>query len=522
MKRLLVVGLIASVLVVTRAGEASACSCVALQPATALEEFDGAFVGTIVDRPLLQMPFTEDAPFTFEVETWVKGDLGTELVVYAPNQGSACGFEAPVGERVGVLINVEDGKARGNLCTTVDADLLLAGDQPLDVDGTGPPVFLVAGYDGPGRLMLLDASGGLLAAIGGSGESLNGLALCPGAEFLVEMMTDQLIVRSVADLAEIRRVDLDGLPYEVGVPKIWCRDETGDTLWVSADEWTEDGGTVFRLLDASDLSRSIIEGAYGWLDVGGGFAVAGEGPTAKQIWRIDLSSGDRSLLHEIPMEPGDSEPSGWGWIDPAGERVMITQWRYRDDSGGNTTFFLYELAAGGLVWQSEILATADGLGWVDDTTFVAHSYPDMNSDVVDNLLINTDNFGITHLPQLPGWSTLRVGDHLTGVANARLEVMPFDGGDPALLRLLPSESHHLAAVLDQQAVVTPTTRPETTITPGTGPDDEPATAVASEEPVDVVGGGQVEMGHFPWWFPAVTGSAILIGLALFAVWRRRV
>ena len=50
-KRLLVIGLIVSVLVVTHAGGASACSCSQITPSVALEEADLAFVGTLVDRP---------------------------------------------------------------------------------------------------------------------------------------------------------------------------------------------------------------------------------------------------------------------------------------------------------------------------------------------------------------------------------------------------------------------------------------------------------------------------------------
>ncbi len=346
-KRLLVIGLIATVLVVTRAGEASACSCAPLTPSVALEEADAAFVGTLIDRPGSETTFVEDAPYTFEVESWVKGDFGSEVVVQAPNQGSACGIEAPVGDRVGLFVTEENGEFSSSLCAMVDPDLLLAGDSPLAIDGTGPPVFLVAGYDGPARLMLVDASGGLVAAIGAEDESMNGLAMCPGTDRFVELMNDQMVVRSTIDLTEIRRVDLDNLPYELAVPRIWCRDESGDTLWLSVDDWTESGGSMIRLVDAENLDQPIVEGPYGWLEVGNGFAVGGEGPTARSIWRIDLDRG-ALVPHEIPMEPGDSEPSGMAWVDPTGERVMIAQWRYRDGSGGNTTFFLYDLANGEL------------------------------------------------------------------------------------------------------------------------------------------------------------------------------
>lgn len=497
-KRLLVIGLIASVLVVTRAGEASACSCVPLQPAAAVEKYDAAFVGILVDRPSSMMPFTEEAPYLFEVEVWVKDDLGSELVVLAPNQGSACGFEAPLGERVGVLLTVEDGKAKGNLCTTVDPDLLLAGDKPLTLDGSGPPVFLIAGYEGAARLMLLDASGGLLATVGAEGEVLNGLALCPGSEFVVELVNDQLIVRSTDDLEEVRRVDLNGLPYRVGVPGIWCRDANGDTLWLATDEWTEQTGTVYRLFDVHNLDQPLVEGEFSWLQVGTDYAVAGEGPTAKRIWRIHLESGERMLLHEIPVDEGDSEPSGNGWVDPTGDRIIITQWRYRDDNGGKTTLLLYDLDTGELIWQSETLPTADGVGWIDDTRFLASSYPDINSDDVDYLVIDTDLFEISHHAQLPG--SQRVGDHLVGVIDASLQVMPLAGGEPTELRLLPSETHHLVAVLDADITVTPTTRPTA----------EPEPAAIAEDAQNVT---------IPWL--AVVAVATILVVLTAAILRRQ-
>ena len=405
----------ASMLVVTGGDEASACSCYALQPAEAVAEFDAAFVGRMVDRPTSGMPFTEEAEYRFEVDEWVKGGLGSDLVVFAPNQGSACGFEVPLGERVGVLLTVVNGKAKGNLCTTVDADLLLAGEQPLALDGSGPPVFLIAGYGGAARLMVLDAGGGLLATVGDEEGSLNGLALCPGGVLLVELVNDQLVVRSTSDLSEIRRVGTDDLPYRVAVPQIWCRDSGGQTIWVAADEWTEETGTIYRLLRADDLEQPILEGNFGWLDLGNDYAVAGEGPTGETIWRIHLETGERTVLHEIPVEMGDAPPSGLGWVDPAGERVLIAQWRYRDDSGGHTMLFLYGLDDGDLLWRSKTLPTADGVGWIDDTRFLAESWPDMNSEIPESLLIDTAAFEISVVDRSPGWQSYRVGDWLASV-----------------------------------------------------------------------------------------------------------
>ena len=462
-KRLLVISLIATVLVVTRAGEASACSCASITPSVALEEADAAFVGTLIDRPVSEMTFVEDAPYTFEVESWVKGDFGSEVVVHAPNQGSACGIEAPVGQRVGLFVHEQNGEFTGSLCSMVDPDLLLAGDTPLAIDGAGPPVFLVAGYDGPARLMLIDASGGLVAAIGAEDQYMNGLALCPGSERVVELMNDQLVVRATVDLTEIRRVDLDNLPYERAVPRIWCRDVTGDTAWLSIDNWTESGGSMIRHVDAADVGHPILEGPYEWLEVGDQFAVGGEGPTSKTIWRIDLETGENTLLHEIPMKPGDSEPSG------------------------------------------KAMATADGTGWVDDHTFAAYSYPDMNIDIVDYLFIDTVGETIAHLSEIPGWQVFRVGDDLSGVMGAHLNVIPIDGGPVGELRLLPSEMHRLAAVLQPEAKITGRTVVAPPADPGGTTSSDSSQAIESP---------------LPWSAIAAAAGLLLAALVGIFLWRR--
>jgi hypothetical protein len=503
LKRLVAIGLVGCVLVVTRAGEASACSCASLQPADALADYDAAFVGTLVASPS-PTTFVERAPYTFAVEKWVKGDLGTVVVVFAPSQGGACGFEAPAGERVGVFVTIEGETPTGSLCTMVDPDLLLAGDLPFELDGTGPPLFLVAGYTGRARLMLLDAKGGLLTMVGNEGENLHGLTICPGSALFVEMVNDQLVVRSTADLSEIRRVDLHGLPFEVGVPRIWCRDPAAASLWLATDEWTEENGTVYQLVDADNLDVPILEGEFGWLDLGVDFAVAGIGPTAETIVRIDLESKEETLLHKIPVDPGDSEPSGRGWVNPAGDRVIITQWRYRDGLGGSTTIYLYDLPTGQLLWQSHGLPTADGIGWVDDTKFLAYSYPDMNADEVDNLMIDSETLEITDLADLPGYRTLRIGDQLVGVTGATLNVMSIATGEMSPVRVMPSETHGLVAVLDQTATVA-TTSPAvvTTTTSAASPE-------VSTNPTD----SRSPLLTWPGLLAAPVAFAAIVSLAL--------
>ena len=153
------------------------------------------------------------------------------------------------------------------------------------------------------------------------------------------------------------------------------------------------------------------------------------------------------------------------------------------------------------------MATADGVGWVDQDTFAAYSYPDMNSDVVDHLFIDTTKETIAHLPATPGWQVLRVGEYLAGVMGAYLSVMPIDGGPVDQFRLLPSEMHHLAAVLQPEAEITGT-NVVAEVAPSAEPED--GTVAESTQAIE----------SMPW--AAMAAGAVLLVAALSGaiVWRR--
>lgn len=75
---------ISVVLVVVAAGEAEACSCAALDPLEMLEGSDAAFVGTLIERPTEPIAGGEfEGVWVFEVDEWVKGDLGSRVGVHA-------------------------------------------------------------------------------------------------------------------------------------------------------------------------------------------------------------------------------------------------------------------------------------------------------------------------------------------------------------------------------------------------------------------------------------------------------
>ena len=140
-KRLLLLCLMASLFATIPVGSASACSCVVLDVESALVDYDAAFVGRLVERPPDQGEFLDNAPYLFEVDRWVKGDFGETMVVLSATNGAACGFEIPLGQAAGVFVTFDDGTAFGGLCSTTDAESMLAAalDEPIPADSPEAP-----------------------------------------------------------------------------------------------------------------------------------------------------------------------------------------------------------------------------------------------------------------------------------------------------------------------------------------------------------------------------------------------
>jgi hypothetical protein len=116
----------------TIAPPASACSCAPPEFPQRLDEADGAFVGTWVDRAVI---LGGQAAVTFEVERVLKGGFGPRAIVRTEARGSACGLELLGTARTGLLLErAGDGVWTSDLCSMVPATELLAAasGQPPD------------------------------------------------------------------------------------------------------------------------------------------------------------------------------------------------------------------------------------------------------------------------------------------------------------------------------------------------------------------------------------------------------
>ncbi len=104
------------------AGDALACTCAPVDLVRDLPRADGAFIGTLLEREDREATST----LLFRVEQVYKGGISNRVEVETERGGAACGIEAPVGERLGLLLERDGGVWRSSLCSQVDPGAFLA------------------------------------------------------------------------------------------------------------------------------------------------------------------------------------------------------------------------------------------------------------------------------------------------------------------------------------------------------------------------------------------------------------
>jgi hypothetical protein len=104
------------------AGDALACTCAPVDLVRDLPRSDAAFVGSVLERRSTHASVL----LLFRVEQVYKGDISGRVEVETERDGSTCGLDLEVGERVGLLLEREGGLWRSNLCSRVEPAAFLA------------------------------------------------------------------------------------------------------------------------------------------------------------------------------------------------------------------------------------------------------------------------------------------------------------------------------------------------------------------------------------------------------------
>jgi hypothetical protein len=121
------------------AGDALACTCTPVDLARDLPRADGAFVGTVLERRETEASVL----LSFRVEQVYRGDISNRVEVETQRDGATCGLEAPVGERLGLLLERDGSLWRTSLCSQVEPAAFL---ELTDVEDNALPSLNWGGY----------------------------------------------------------------------------------------------------------------------------------------------------------------------------------------------------------------------------------------------------------------------------------------------------------------------------------------------------------------------------------------
>ncbi len=357
-----------------------------LDPATGLAEYPAAFVGTLVDvSGQIGVVFSSDADtvYRFEVEEWVKGDLGDFVDVHSAADGASCGIEVGIGNRAGVFLSVEGGQLSSGLCSVIDADVLLAGVEPLVVGAPGPGILLASGSIGGYNYVVLNEEGGIVAGINGPFnepfEQPWQFSVCPGGDAMVEQWSRGLVVRDLTDLSVVQQIDLGNFSNNTSFSAMRCASRDGSVITMAGEEWNGDrpAFSLFRVTDSMDAIAELPPGQV-WLSEN--YAVISDYDSGT-VSIYDFVSGETTTIHEI-AERSDGDTITSVAISPDGLAIALAEVRYDYATGTGTKTNLYVYQANGeMVGQKELAGEIWWIQWLDAERMVVSGSAEENGSI---------------------------------------------------------------------------------------------------------------------------------------------
>ncbi len=463
-----------------------------LDPATGLAEYPAAFVGTLVSRSgQIGVVFSSDADtvYRFEVEEWVKGDLGDIVDVHSAADGSSCGIEVGIGNRAGVFLSVENGQLHSSLCSTIDADVLLAGAEPLVVGAPGPGLLLVAGNFGGYTYVVLNRSGGIVAGLPNPIKELSEqpwqFAICPGGKTLVEQWSRWLIVRDLSDLTVTRLIDVYDFSDTIVLTAVRCTSEDGSSILLAGEEWTGNSA-LNRLMSVSDYEfEPALDLPPGQVFLGEKFAVVSDFELGR-VNVVDYKSGEINALQSIERPTSDDAHVYISTlaISPDSSVIAVSEVRY---DGSRSTSMLVLHTSDGLNSASvDLEGEVYGLQWLDgNRLFVSQSTDDGSEN--SSTVYAVPTFEVeTELDGWQGYNQIFSAEVVFAIDGGSIVSGDLETGDVQQITTLPTQVVGPIAVLPADFKPSPEligTSPETN-TPITVPpliSDQ----FGGTEPVDV-------------------------------------
>jgi hypothetical protein len=441
MATLILLVLLTSVVGLVAPRPASACSCAELDPTTALDEYPAAFVGTLVDVDgQLGAVFNsaDDTVYRFEVESWVKGDLGRVVDVHSAADGASCGIEVGVGNRAGIMVRVEGGEYHSSLCETIDADVLLASVEPFETGAPGRPLLFVSASFGGFDYLVVNENGGIMSALANENSDLHDrpwhFSSCSDGPLFLELSSWQLTVRDRTDLSVVRQVSLEGFADEVGVIDARCMDADGSTIWVVGDRWVGDRSVV-SIYNATDELRPISEIPAGQTALSDTYAIVQEYQRDDRVLVFDYESGESTTLHSIVRT--DDTYIGVASVAPSPDGSTIALLEVTFAEPDTTSSLILYHPSGQEINRIEIDAEGWSVDWIDEErVVVSTSNPDYTHHVA-HIFSAPELAGEIELEGWQATDPVLDGDILYGRDGGQLMKADLRSGEVALIATYP-------------------------------------------------------------------------------------
>ncbi|MEP6153669.1 hypothetical protein [Ilumatobacter sp.] len=441
--------------VVGPSGAVHACSCGAGTPLEEIARSDAGFIGTVVSTA----PGVDGPVQTYEVESWLNGELDTATVEVAD---LGCGgFDLQSGDRAAVFLYELRGRLRGDLCSTIDADVVLAALDPTPLPG-GSATFLVAGAFGHSSLALLDETGALIGFRGGpSGPSAPEITNCADGRHLLNVGFPHIEVIDLATLAVVDTFNTEELQQNANIEDVDCLGPAPEQIRLLVQEGMNgaldirtlaDAGTAGRVLGASTGQEGIL--------IGDSVVLHEYDDPVQRLVRID-SDGERTVLDEIDL---GSDVAVFGYdsivVDPATERVAVTSQTFGDD--GSVGVGIVD----GLTGVQ--LAAADTGGYTRITRFESDELTTVTSNGVLSTVNRRDSVDLSITATLGSWPAYGatvIGDDVWGTDSGRIVRGQLSSGAIETVTVLPAPTFGDIVAIDQPVEIAPEPRPTPPIVP---------------------------------------------------------
>ena len=508
-----------------------------------LPEVDGAFVGRLIARdepsPVGRL-FSSDTlvRYLFSVERPVKGDIPSGTIdVWSSSSGASCGFETPVGERAGLLLERDGDRWTSGLCMQADPDVLIRAGQPLPPpNGAPPPAVLVGTTHGPGRMVSLDGQGRIIAFGNGAGN-VSDIGFCPGGTLLAEAFSSPneasyhnpgVAIRSIADLTVVweRFLATNGERY-TAIGDVACRmqeDGTGEVLAIVVDEFSSDTAVRHEarilLFGPDGEPRRLWQGdaTGGTFSADGTAAYLSGGPDGRQLLHVDLAdlaSPAVRTLTELPANIGTLH------LSPDGRRLASATtypaWSSAESPPPITAVVVDLTASPATITDAQLSPSPDtpySALWAGaDRVAFTPAWGGQPVRIFDTAL--------KELGSWSGWSASTaavVGEHLVGLNGGKVVTAPVTTGPASQWADLEAGLPGTVVAFPDGAAIGPPARPEkATTTAAPAPNLEPTgeQAIAS-----LPGEGGAGTGGRPLLVGGA-GGALLAAAAAGLVRRRR-